>query len=178
MKDQRDLIRTAHGEMIPDHAFKPHPARLRAVEYAGYRQTSNWRNAILIAVAGPQVRLGKRRCQTPPPASEKALHGRRTEPVTDLLRCFRIAGGAKPVVQTAVCRYEVSSTSESIGSTTEPSGCRSCIGGPGTVQRRTNDLPQGNSTSKRAICATASALRLLTPRLPLEPRFACTGFTR
>jgi len=38
MKDQRDLIRTAHGEMIPDHAFKPHPARLRAVEYAGYRQ--------------------------------------------------------------------------------------------------------------------------------------------
>jgi hypothetical protein len=35
MKNQCDLIRAAHIEMIPDHSFKPHPTRLRPVEYAG-----------------------------------------------------------------------------------------------------------------------------------------------
>ena len=30
-KNQRDLIRLTHIEMIPNHSFKPHPARLRPV---------------------------------------------------------------------------------------------------------------------------------------------------
>src|SRR5438105_11810044 len=33
MKDQRDLIRAAHIQVIPNHAFKPHPACWRPVEH-------------------------------------------------------------------------------------------------------------------------------------------------
>src|SRR5947199_2596254 len=35
MKHQSDLIRSAHVEVIPDHAFKPHPARLGPVKHTG-----------------------------------------------------------------------------------------------------------------------------------------------
>src|SRR5882724_2258262 len=98
MKNQRDLIRPAHIEMIPDHAFKPHPARLRPVEHAGIGNLE-LSERHLIPIPGAEVGLGEGRRQTPGPAGEKALHGRWAELIADLLQRGRITAGTKSVIQ-------------------------------------------------------------------------------
>ena len=67
----RNLIRPAHIEMIPDHSFKPHPARLRPVENAGIGNFELVKRH-MISVAGPDVGLGERRGQMGDQRDERA----------------------------------------------------------------------------------------------------------
>jgi hypothetical protein len=84
MKNQRDLIRSAHVEVIPNHPFKPHPAGWRPVEHTGVGDLE-LAGRHLVPISGPDVGIGKGRRQTSPPPAEKALYRTRSEAITDLL---------------------------------------------------------------------------------------------
>src|SRR6516162_3406483 len=60
MKNQSDLIRSAHIQMIPDDSFKPHPARLRTIEYPGIGNLE-LPERHLISISGLPLRLGENR---------------------------------------------------------------------------------------------------------------------
>ena len=98
MKNQRDLIRPTHIEMIPNHSFKPHPARPRPVEHPGIGNLEPAERHF-IPVSRPPVGLGEGRGQTPGPTCEKALHRGRTEPIANLLQSSRVGAATESVVQ-------------------------------------------------------------------------------
>jgi len=98
MKNQRDLIRAAHIEMIPDHSFKPHPTCLRPVEHAGVGNLE-LPERHLITVSSPEIGLSKRRRQSPQPPPEEALHRAGTEAITDLLQCGGILAAPESITQ-------------------------------------------------------------------------------
>jgi hypothetical protein len=60
MQDQRDLIGAAHIEVIPDHAFKPHPACWRPVKHTSVGNLELTKRHF-ISVSSVEVGLGKRR---------------------------------------------------------------------------------------------------------------------
>src|SRR5690242_15021112 len=85
MKDQCDLIRAAHIQMIPDDSFKPHSTGLGTIEYAS---VGNFElpKCQLISVTGAEFSLGEGRGEASQPTREKALHGAWTETITDHLQ--------------------------------------------------------------------------------------------
>jgi len=101
MKNQRDLIGAAHIEVIPDHAFKPHPTCWWPVEHTGVGNLELAKRH-LISISGPDIGLGKRRGQASPPTPEKALHRAWAEPITDLLQSGGIPATTESVIQSFI----------------------------------------------------------------------------
>ena len=101
MKDPRDLIGAAHIEVIPNHAFKPHPACRRPVEDAGVGDLElakrHW-----ISVSDADIGRGKRRGQTPQPSLEEPFHGTETKAIADLLQSGGIPATSESIVQSLI----------------------------------------------------------------------------
>jgi hypothetical protein len=96
MKDQHDLIRAAHIQMVLNHAFQPHPACCRPVKHTGFGKLE-LPKCHLISISGPHIGVPKWRRRTSPPPPEKALHCTRAEAITDLLQSAGITATTESI---------------------------------------------------------------------------------
>src|SRR2546425_415233 len=73
VEDERDLVRSAHVEVIANHAFEPGATGLRTVEHAGVGDLELTERE-LIAVPGLPIARGERGGKLVEPLSEEAVH--------------------------------------------------------------------------------------------------------
>jgi hypothetical protein len=101
MKDEHDLIRPTNVEMVPNHPFKPHPARWWPVEHTGVGHLE-LAGRHLVSIAGPDVGVRKGRGQTSPPPPEKALHRTGSEAITYLLQSGGITAATESIIESFI----------------------------------------------------------------------------
>ncbi len=97
-EDQRNLVRAADVQVVPDDLLEEDPPGHRPVQHLGQGELS-LQDGQLIAVAGGDVPGGERVRQDTQPLAQQRVDVRRAEPVADGLQRGRVLARGEPVAQ-------------------------------------------------------------------------------